>query len=120
MEYTFVDWNQLVNSDLLYWNTFKKFKCDKSATIITWRNNACIYDIVLEPMAKKYEMWFWLTKKDPLSQYNPVPLQNYAAWFLFAFLLLMYFNNAKAKLRNPLAIAVFLIMFFFLVALHIF
>jgi len=79
-----------------------------------------LYDIVLEPIAKKHEMWYWLTKKDPLSKYNPVPLQNYAAWFLFAFLMLLYFYNAKAKLRNPIAPAVFLIMFFFLVALHIF
>ena len=79
-----------------------------------------LYDIVLEPMAKRNEMWFWLTKKDPLSHYNPVPLQNYAGWFLFSFLMLIYFYNAKAKIRNPIAPAVFIIMFFFLVALHIF
>lgn len=79
-----------------------------------------LYDIVLEPMAKKYELWFWATRKDPLSMYNPVPLQNYASWFIFSFLMLLYFNNAKAKLRNPIAPAVFIIMFLFLVALHIF
>ena len=79
-----------------------------------------LYDIVLEPIAKKNDLWFWLTKKDPLAIYNPVPLQNYACWFLFSFLMLLYFNNAKAKLRNPIAPAVFLIMFFFLVAMHMF
>ncbi len=79
-----------------------------------------LYDIVLEPIAKKNGLWYWLTKKDPLSNYNPVPLQNYASWFLFAFLMLLYFNNAKAKLRNPIAPAVFIIMFFFIVAMHIF
>ncbi len=79
-----------------------------------------LYDIVLEPIAKKNDLWFWLTKKDPLAIYNPIPLQNYACWFLFSFLMLLYFNNAKAKLRNPIAPAVFLIMFFFLVAMHMF
>ena len=79
-----------------------------------------LYDITLEPLAKKYQLWWWLTKKDPLSLYNPVPLQNYASWFLFSFLMLLYFNNAKAKLRNPIAPAVFLIMFFFLVGLYLF
>lgn len=79
-----------------------------------------LYDIVLEPIARKNLLWDWLTKKDPLSSYRPIPLQNYACWFLFSFLMLLYFNNAKAKLRNPIAPAVFIIMFFFLVAMHIF
>ena len=79
-----------------------------------------LYDIVLEPIAKKNSLWYWLTKKDPLSNYNPVPLQNYLCWFVFGFLMLLYFNNAKAKLRNPIAPAVFIIMFFFLVAMHIY
>ena len=79
-----------------------------------------LYDIVLEPIAKKNSFWFWLTKKDPLSAYNPVPLQNYWSWFGFSFLMLLYFYNAKGKLRNPIAPAVFIIMFFFLVALHIY
>ncbi len=78
-----------------------------------------LYDIVLEAMAKRNEMWYWRTKLDPSSNINPIPLQNYASWFLISFLLLLYFYNAKAKLRNPIAPAVFIIMFFFIVAIQI-
>ena len=79
-----------------------------------------LFDIVLEPIARQYKMWDWMTKKDPGALYNPVPIQNYLAWFLFSFLIMIYFFSARAKLRNPIAPGVIIVFILFLFAMHIF
>ena len=78
-----------------------------------------LFDITLEPIARQTGMWDWFTKKDPLSNYRPVPLQNYFTWFLFCIPMLYYFFNAKAKLRNSIAVSLFLLVFFYYVFMNI-
>lgn len=71
-----------------------------------------IYDLVLEQAAPKLDMWSW--------EGGTIPVQNYVAWFVFAFFFHLMIRKAKVEFKNPLAIPVFLIQFFFFVILVIY
>ena len=71
-----------------------------------------IYDIVLEQVAPKMDMWYW--------EDNIVPLQNYAAWFILAMGFHSMFNLLKVNTKNSLAEAVFFYQFCFFLCLFIF
>ncbi len=53
-------------------------------------------DYIIEPVAVAYDFWTWT--------YGPViPLQNYAAWYLFSFIFLLLFYNFKLERNNKVA-----------------
>jgi bisanhydrobacterioruberin hydratase len=57
------------------------------------------YDLVLEPVAPKINMWEWA---------NPVaPLQNYIAWGLIALVFHWLIARLKIPIRNPLDAVIF-------------
>lgn len=70
------------------------------------------YDLVLEQAAPKLDMWSW--------EGGTIPVQNYVAWFVFAFFFHLMIRKAKVQFKNPLAIPVFVIQFLFFVALVIY
>ena len=68
-----------------------------------------IYDLVLEQAAPLLNMWSWAGGK--------IPVQNYIAWFLLAFLFHLLLQKTKIQFSNKLAGPVFVIQFLFFVVL---
>jgi len=54
-----------------------------------------LYDLILEQVAPKLDMWRW--------DNNTVPVQNYIAWFSIAFIFSGYLKTCGIKLQNNLA-----------------
>lgn len=69
------------------------------------------YDIALEPVAIRLDMWDWFGK--------PVPLQNYFAWFVVAFILFFIYSLKGREVRNKIAPGLFIIQFVFFVVLNL-
>ncbi|MFW5754786.1 MAG: carotenoid biosynthesis protein [Marinilabiliaceae bacterium] len=53
------------------------------------------YDVVMEPVATATGMWDWNAQ--------PVPFQNYLAWFIISFVFLSVFRIFKLRYNNPVA-----------------
>jgi len=71
-----------------------------------------VYDIILEPVAMKTDMWHWNN--------STVPVRNYIAWFVIAIVLHTILKSANISTRNPIAGFVLLCQFLFFLTLHIF
>lgn len=67
------------------------------------------YDIFLEPVAVRFDFWTWAG--------GTIPLQNYVAWWVIAFLMLLGAFTYVKNLRNRLAIYVILIQTLFFILL---
>ncbi len=68
------------------------------------------YDILLEPVAIRYDFWTWAG--------GSIPIQNYIAWWIIAFTMLMcafYFVN---NLKNRIAVYVIGIQTLFFAVIH--
>lgn len=63
------------------------------------------YDVVLEQVAPKTDMWFWAE--------NRVPLQNYAAWLVIALAFQAFLRIFRIPVRNKLALTILLVQFLF-------
>lgn len=71
-----------------------------------------LYDVLLEPVAPKIDMWYWA---------NPVaPLQNYIAWGLIALTYHLVIARFKIQIRNPLDITIFFCQVAFFLFLYLF
>lgn len=65
------------------------------------------YDILLEPVAIRFDFWSWAG--------GTIPLQNYAAWWVIAFLMLLGTFYLIKDRRNKLALPVLVIQSLFFV-----
>lgn len=65
------------------------------------------YDLILEQIASRLDMWHW--------QNQHIPLQNYLAWFGMAVILLFIFRLVRVK--NPVSDRIFLLQTLFFIAL---
>ena len=70
-----------------------------------------LLDVLIEPVAIKYEYWSWADFE--------VPCQNYVAWFIFSFGMLRFFYLMEFRKRNPVAIVLFITQFLFFLALNL-
>jgi len=70
-----------------------------------------IYDLILEQLAPKMDMWSW--------QNSVVPLKNYVVWYLTAFIFVSLIKIFKIDTKNPMAALLFLSQFVFFVLLYI-
>ena len=70
-----------------------------------------VYDLVLEQVAPKMDMWTW--------HGGQVPFENYLAWFIIAAVFHTLIEVFKIKLKNPLSAIVFIIQFLFFIALFL-
>lgn len=68
-----------------------------------------IYDIVLEQVAPKIDMWHW--KNDE------IPLQNYLAWFFIAFIFNALIKIFKIEIKNKFAKIILICQFLFFLIL---
>ncbi len=71
-----------------------------------------LLDLLIEPIAIQLDFWHW--------QNEEIPLQNFQAWFLIAFILNYIFLKAKFLKVNPLAILLLLLQFLFFTCLTIY
>lgn len=69
-------------------------------------------DFFIEKVAVKYDFWNW--------NLVSVPLQNYIAWFIVSFLLLLIFNKSNFLKDNKIALPLFMIQLVFFVSLALF
>lgn len=68
-------------------------------------------DVLIEPIAIIHDYWQW--------QNNEIPLQNYAGWFVAAWLLLWLFYAMPFVKKNPFAKYLFVIMISFFAVLNL-
>ncbi|WP_456268796.1 carotenoid biosynthesis protein [Kushneria sp. AK178] len=68
-------------------------------------------DMLIEPVAIQHDMWAW----GDIS----VPLSNYLGWFIVSLPISMLFHYLFERVRNPVAIAVALLMAGFFAALNL-
>ena len=69
------------------------------------------YDVVMEPVAIRLDMWSWPPN-------NIVPMQNYQAWFIISMVFLAAMHLAKVKTRNRVAPWLFGVQFAFFLVLN--
>lgn len=90
---------------------------EKTRITPTWKlflasSSMLLYDVVMEQVAPKLDMWDW--------KHPTVPYQNYLTWFLIAIAFHIGLQWLKIKIKNRLALTVFLCQFIFFVLLYIF
>jgi len=71
-----------------------------------------LLDILIEPVAIRYDFWSWAGEE--------IPLQNYLAWFGIAFVLLRIFFYIEEQTSNKVGIALFILQFLFFGILNLF
>ncbi len=91
---------------------FEKTKIPTTPKVLLASCSMLAYDIVMEQVAPKLDMWSW---KDVA-----VPFQNYFTWFLIAVGFHIGLKLLKIKIKNGLALAVLLCQLIFFVFLFIF
>ena len=69
-------------------------------------------DYLIEPVAVNLDFWHWESEK--------IPVQNFQAWFLVAFILNYLFLKSKFLKSNPLAGLLLFLQFFFFISIHTF
>lgn len=68
-----------------------------------------VYDLVLEQVAPKMDMWSW--------QNSDVPIRNYVAWYVIALCFVLILKVFKIKTKNPLSLILFACQFVFFIIL---
>jgi putative membrane protein len=71
-----------------------------------------IFDYVMEPVAIAFDYWSW--------EIGTIPLQNYIAWFIIAFVFSYLFLKRKLKSTNYVPCIIVVVQFFFFLALRLF
>lgn len=69
-----------------------------------------IYDIVMEPVAIRLDMWDWG---------GPIPLQNYQAWFIISIVFLTVLHLSRIQVNNRIAPWLYSIQFVFFILLNL-
>jgi len=64
-----------------------------------------LLDFLIEPVAVKWDMWSWAEVD--------IPMQNYLAWWLIAFIMMQIFYYSFKNSTNKVAVAVLIIQFLF-------
>ena len=70
-----------------------------------------MYDILLEPVAIRFDFWQW--------ENVLVPLQNYVAWWLISLVMMTGVQHFVSNRKNPIAGWVLAIQSLFFIALII-
>ncbi|TZF86085.1 carotenoid biosynthesis protein (plasmid) [Pedobacter sp. BS3] len=70
-----------------------------------------LLDILIEPVAVKYNYWSWADMN--------IPFSNYVAWFLFSFVMLLFLFQFRFRRKNIAAAVLFIVQVLFFAALNI-
>jgi uncharacterized membrane protein len=71
-----------------------------------------IIDVLIEKIAPEYDFWSWSG--------GVIPLQNYIAWFVISFLIILTFYKLNFEKTNKLAPSLFIIQLVFFTLLDMF
>ena len=71
-----------------------------------------LLDFFIEPFAVRYDLWSW--------EGVAIPIQNYLAWYLIAFVMLLFFLKPQTPINNRAAKALYLIQLVFFTVLWAF
>lgn len=104
-----LNWSLVILGSLAFVKTFSNniFITSLLTSVI-----ALIFDFVMEPVAIKYDYWTW---KD-----NIIPLQNYLAWFVLAFIASAIFNLLKIKINSKISVHYVIAQFVFFIIINVF
>ncbi|MBL7889309.1 MAG: carotenoid biosynthesis protein, partial [Bacteroidia bacterium] len=91
---------------------FESLKANKYIKSLFGAGLLVSLDLLLEPVAMKYDFWAWSN--------GTIPLQNYVAWFIAAFFMLLLFYNLNFSKNNRLALLLYIVQFVFFSILNIF
>ena len=91
---------------------FEKTRMRSAMKILLASLSMLVYDIVMEQVAPRMDMWSW--------KEVAVPLQNYATWFAIAIVFHIGLQLLKIKIKNGLALAVLLCQFILFLVLYLF
>ena len=91
---------------------FEKTNVSSAMKILLASLTMLVYDVVMEQVAPKLDMWSW--------KQVDVPFQNYFTWFAIAVVFHIGLKILNIKIKNRLAFAVLLCQFIFFVLLFIF
>lgn len=72
-------------------------------------------DIFIEPVAIRYDFWTW--HEPGINAFLVAPLQNYIAWWMTAYPLLVFFQWLNPRFENRVAEALFAIQLVFFMVL---
>lgn len=70
-----------------------------------------LFDVAMEPVAIRYDMWTW--------DGGNVPIHNYIGWFGVSVIIFSLYHFASLPMRNPLKYTIFIIQWLFFIALYI-
>jgi uncharacterized membrane protein len=70
-----------------------------------------LLDLLIEPLAMKLGYWYWDTKQ--------IPLQNYVAWWVISFVMLLFVFNWLKNPLNKLGAWAYGVQFMFFCLLHL-
>lgn len=87
----------------------EKLKLKQGFTILLAPLLMVLYDIILEQLAPKMDMWSW--------QGSAIPLRNYIAWYLFGVAFVALFRIFRIDTKNSLAAILYCCQFLFFVLL---
>lgn len=97
-----LNWTLIILGSIIFVKTFSEnFLVSSIAASLI----AVIFDFVMEPVAIKLDYWSWSE--------NIIPLQNYLAWFVLAFISSLIYNYLKVKINSKISIHYVLAQFVF-------
>lgn len=73
---------------------------------------AVLFDYLLEPAAVFLDYWNWMG--------SDIPIQNYAAWFVIAFIFAFAFGKLNLKTKHVLPLHYFIVQIVFFLSLNLF
>ncbi len=91
---------------------FNRFRINKLLKILLAACLMVLYDVILEQVAAKMDIWYWEASK--------VPFQNYVAWYGISFVFVSLIQIAKINTNNKLSTVLFLSQFCFLLGILFF
>lgn len=90
----------------------KEMTSDKNLIAVITGLIAVVFDLFLEPVAMKLDYWNWLD--------GEIPVQNYAAWFVIAFIVSWLFSRFNLHIKTDLPKIYLLVQFVFFISLFLF
>lgn len=90
----------------------KEITSDKNLIAVITGLIAVVFDFFLEPVAMKLDYWNWLN--------NEIPLRNYIAWFVIAFIAAWLFSRFNLQIKTDLPKIYLLVQFVFFISLFLF
>lgn len=91
---------------------FDKYKIKSLYKIIFASILMLVYDIILEQIAPKLDMWYW--------ENNRIPLRNYLAWFIIAIIFQLFIRLFRINTLNNLSVYIYFSQFVFFIVLLFF